>query len=202
MGFIAQLRHIVGIEKVKPVIQQMNDWLESSDPTDKIAIGVHHRSVASLLAEGLADYKPLMISSESPEKKMEILEEFRKPERRVLIASILGAGQGLNIQFCKNVYIMEREWNPAKEEQFIGRFHRIEKDAAGVLKKEFIDATDSVRADTLNGAGTIDEYFDTLLELKKQIVAGTLDHSFDQDDSFIIELARTLVQNRLSVVGR
>jgi SNF2 family DNA or RNA helicase len=196
LGFMASLRHLTGIAKIKPVVQMIHDFMESTDVDQKITIGIHHRDVAQLLSGALIDYKPLMISSEAPEKKMQILDEFKKPERRLLIASVLGAGQGLNIQFCKNAILMERQWNPSKEEQFMGRFHRIEKDASGKLKIEFDDAIDSVQIDTLNAAGFIDEYLDILVSMKTHVVDSTNDEEFPYDRDFLLKLCELLIKNR------
>jgi len=201
LGLLAKLRHMIGVQKIKPTIQLVNEFLESTESEDKICIGVHHQLVMEKLAKGLAEYNPICISDEDGLVKMKKLEEFKTPGRRVLIASILGAGQGLNIQFCKNAIVMEREWNPAKEDQFCGRFHRIVKNADGSIKTDFVDGIDSVTIDYLNAKDTLDEMFEDMIEMKKQIVGSTLDQEFDYDPDFIMELAKRVVAKRLKYAG-
>ena len=199
LGIFARMRHIVGLSKVEPVIQYVEEFLESTDSDDKITIGVHHQLVMEYLAKGLKEHNPICISDESPEIKMQRIEKFRSNGQRVLIASILGCGQGLNIQFCKNAIIAEREWNPAKEEQFMGRFHRIVKNPDGTLKTEFDDAKDSVNIDFLNVKDTIDEFMDRLVELKSHIVGSTLEESNFVSSEFLMELAEMVTSARLKM---
>jgi SNF2 family DNA or RNA helicase len=201
LGLFAQFRHVVGLAKVEPVLQMVEEFMESTDPTDKITIGYYHKLVGDYLEKGLREYNPLRISDEPGLTKMNRIEEFKKPERRLLLASIKGAGQGLNIQFCKNAVVAEREWNPAREEQFINRFHRIEKNPDGTIKTEFDDAKDSVTVEFLNVAKTIDEFFDALVELKTHVVSATLEEEFAYDYDFLMDLAEKIVASRLYVSG-
>lgn len=199
IAIFAKLRHLVGIAKVKPTLELVKEFLDSTDPEDKIAIGVHHKAVMDFMEKGLEEYNPVCISDESGAVKMQRIEQFKSPNRRVAILSILGAGQGLNIQFCRNAITMERQWNAAKEDQFHGRFHRPVKNPDGTIKTEFIDAVDSVNIDIENAADTIDQFFDEMVELKRQIAGSTLDEDFEYNPKFLIELAERCVQTRLKL---
>jgi SNF2 family DNA or RNA helicase len=78
--------------------------------------------------------------------------------------------------------MLERQWNPANEEQAEGRFHRF-----GQLNP--------VSVNYLIASETIDEYFTELVESKRAIVASTLDNKeieWDQN-SLMAELAQILV---------
>lgn len=198
LGLLARLRHLVGSAKIQPVIARVKEFMEQTDPEQKMTIGVHHKSVMEKLVDGLSEYKPIHMSDESGEIKMRRLEQFKQPQHRLLIASILGCGQGLNIQFCTNAIIMEREWNPAKEDQFKGRFHRPVKDEFGNIRTEFSD-DDAVVIDILNAADTIDEFLDAILKLKYNIVESSVDHNFDYDVNVCVELARKITQTRLKL---
>jgi len=154
-----------------------------------------------MLQKTLKEHNPICISDEAPEIKMARIEKFKKIENRVLIASILGAGQGLNIQFCKNAIIAEREWNPAKEEQFCGRFHRIVKNPDGSVKTEFDDARDSVNIDVLNAKNTIDEFFDDLVDLKSHVVDSTMESEYGYNLDFLLELCGRITSSRLKHAG-
>lgn len=201
IGLLAHLRHIIGIAKIEPTVQMVEEFLESTDSDEKIAIGVHHKLVMEKLAEVLKEYNPICISDEDPKIKMRKIEDFKRPENRVAILSILGAGQGLNLQFCKNAIIAEREWNPSKEEQFFGRFHRIAENANGSIKEEFDDAKDSVTIDILNVKDTIDEFFDGLIDLKSKVVGSTIDEQVFYDEDIMMQLAEMVTTTRLKYTG-
>ena len=68
-----------------------------------------------------------------------------------------GAGAvGLNLQFCRYVYLFDRWWNPAVEDQAINRAHRI--GAAG-----------SVTVTRMIMAGTIEQRIHEVLEAKREL---------------------------------
>ena len=141
------------------------------------------------LAQLLAEYRPLEISDEGAAIKMDRINTFRtNDDRRVIIASIIGAGIGLDIQFCPNVVMMEREWNKSIEDQFEGRFHRI-----GSVEKVVIDY--------VMAKETIDEYYDERVKLTGQISGSVLDQDFAIDNKFMLELAESMVQKRMKYVG-
>ena len=68
-----------------------------------------------------------------------------------------GAGAvGLNLQFCRYVFLFDRWWNPAIEDQAINRAHRI--GAAG-----------SVTVTRMIMAGTIEQRIHEILEAKREL---------------------------------
>jgi len=101
---------------------------------------------------------------------------------RVMIASTLASGEGINLQFCSDAVILERQWNPANEEQAEGRFHRFGQ-------------KNSVSITYMIASGTIDEYFTELVEIKRSIVASAMDKKEIQweQQSLMRELAQILV---------
>jgi SNF2 family DNA or RNA helicase len=115
--------------------------------------------------------------------RTKLVENFKNnPNARILIASTLAAGEGLNLQFCSDAVLLERQWNPANEEQVEGRFHRF-----GQLN--------NVSITYMLASGTIDEFFTELVEIKRSIVAATLDKkeiAWNQQ-SLMKELAEILV---------
>ncbi len=61
-----------------------------------------------------------------PSKREKIIERFRHdPKARVLLISYGAGGVGLNLQFCRYVFLFDRWWNPAIEDQAVNRAHRI-----------------------------------------------------------------------------
>lgn len=75
----------------------------------------------------LCHLHPLEYHGEIPPKRREaIVEQFRTERRHhVLLMSYGAGGVGLNLQFCGYVFLFDRWWNPAVEDQAINRAHRI-----------------------------------------------------------------------------
>ncbi|MBL8828489.1 MAG: SWF/SNF helicase family protein, partial [Planctomycetaceae bacterium] len=59
-------------------------------------------------------------------KRDPILQEFKESkDRPVLLISYGAGGVGLNLQFSEYVFLFDRWWNPAIEDQAVNRAHRI-----------------------------------------------------------------------------
>lgn len=183
------------LAKVNHLIYYVKEFLENTEQENKIAIGTHHRIPRSLILKALQTWNPRLIVDQQPAIKDFEQEEFKKPENRLLIASILGAGEGRNLNFCNNVVFLERYWNRKKEEQFRDRFYCRGENPEE--EKERIP----VIVDYLLAANTIDEYFTEMLKLKAQITDQALNADFMVDSNSIWKLAEKVVENRLKYVG-
>jgi SNF2 family DNA or RNA helicase len=123
-------------------------------------------------------------SSQDSMEREEKIDQFRSnPDIPVLIIPTLAGGEGINLQFCSHAVIMEREWNPANEEQAEGRFSRIGATSSSILVNYPV------------ATGTIDEYFAEIVERKREIVGMSLDGKSDSWDhsSIMLELAEKVV---------
>ena len=71
--------------------------------------------------------RPLAYHGRVPSNKRDdVLAEFREdPARQVMLLSYGAGGVGLNLQFASYVFLFDRWWNPAVEDQAINRAHRI-----------------------------------------------------------------------------
>lgn len=189
LAIMAKLRHITGVSKVAECVDFVTEFLMSSDR--KITIFVHHQDVAQLLLDQLTKWceeggfaKPLSLTSSlSGDARQALVMNFKDESlnHRILIASTLAAGEGLNLQFCSDAILLERQWNPANEEQAEGRFHRFGQ-------------MNPVSVTYMIASETIDEYFTELVESKRAIVASTLDNkeiAWEQN-SLMKELATVL----------
>ena len=165
LEYMTHMRHLTGKAKVEPVVDYVTDFLTDTDR--KIVIFRHHNDVHGAIEAMLATVcqamglsMPISLTSDlTPEQRHEVVMQFKNdPTARVLIASTLASGEGLNLQFCSDCIMVERQWNPANEEQAEARFKRIGSEAS------IINATYQV------ALGTIDEYFADLVESKRQIV--------------------------------
>jgi SNF2 family DNA or RNA helicase len=110
------------------------------------------------LKKRLDRFHPLTYHGKIPSSKRDqVLTEFREnSQRSVLLISYGAGGVGLNLQFAGYVFLFDRWWNPAMEDQAINRAHRI--GAAGpVTVTRFL---------TLS---TIEERIDEILREKREI---------------------------------
>ncbi len=80
-----------------------------------------------ILSERLQPYKPLEYHGKIPSSKRDaIIQQFKDdPDRHVILMSYGAGGVGLNLQFAEYVFLFDRWWNPAVEDQAINRAHRI-----------------------------------------------------------------------------
>ncbi|PZN08363.1 MAG: ATP-dependent helicase, partial [Bacillota bacterium] len=108
---------------------------------------------------------------------------------RVLISTECG-GQGVNLQFCRNVVNYDLPWNPMRVEQRIGRVHRLGQQA------------ESVRVFNLYARRTIEEYILRLLDEKINLfrqVIGEIDlilRSLDREKSIEARIAEITLSSR------
>jgi SNF2 family DNA or RNA helicase len=196
---MTKMRKITGVSKAAvEAVDYTMDFLESCNR--KLVIFTHHHVATNLLIQNLkkefdkinkiaggngnAMNAPLHLHAGlSAEARNEVVRKFREENYRVLVASTLAAGEGLNLQFCSDAIMLERQWNPANEEQAEGRFSRIGSTANQVNITYFI------------ASETIDEYFTELVEQKRAIVASTLDNKEIpwESNSLMKELAGVLL---------
>jgi len=155
------MRQIVGISKVPTTVEFVEEFLEDTDR--KIVVFVHHKKCGELILEQLRTYcaennhrTPLKLTADMNSlERAEVQDKFND-SYRVLVASTLASGEGLNLQSCSDCVIHERQWNPANEEQAEGRFIRI-----GQLAQ-------SVNAVYVHGDDTVDTIFDGIVEAKRR----------------------------------
>jgi Superfamily II DNA/RNA helicases, SNF2 family len=79
------------------------------------------------LAETLADFRPLVFHGKVPNVQRDgVIQTFREDRNRPIILMSYGTGAvGLNLQFANYVFLYDRWWNPAVEDQAVNRAHRI-----------------------------------------------------------------------------
>ncbi|HEV3204338.1 MAG TPA: DEAD/DEAH box helicase [Gemmataceae bacterium] len=79
------------------------------------------------LAKALQELGPLLYHGKVPQKQRQlILERFHQDAAKHVLLMSYGTGSvGLNLQFANYVFLFDRWWNPAVEDQAINRAHRI-----------------------------------------------------------------------------
>jgi len=132
-------------------------------------------------------FGPLEYHGKIPSKQRDgILKQFKEDDSKHVILMSYGAGAvGLNLQFCRYVFLYDRWWNPAVEDQAINRAHRI--GAAG-----------SVTVTRMLTMNTIEERINQVLEEKRalfDIILSETDkptsRGLSQDDVFGLFNLRT-----------
>ncbi len=123
-------------------------------------------STLQCLSKRLERFGPLEYHGKiPPRRRNEIIEQFRdSPDKHALMISYGAGGVGLNLQFCEYVFLFDRWWNPAIEDQAVNRAHRI--GAAGP-----VTVTRFLVSDTIEER--INLVLDEKRELFETILSGT-----------------------------
>ena len=110
------------------------------------------------MAAGLERFNPEQYHGRVPHGQRDaVLNKFRDdPDCHVLLMSYGAGAVGLNLQFAGYVFLFDRWWNPAVEDQAINRAHRI--GAAG-----------SVTVTRMLASGTIEQRIDDILREKREL---------------------------------
>jgi SNF2 family DNA or RNA helicase len=106
----------------------------------------------------LARFGPLEYHGRIPHRQRELAtQQFRDDPRSSVILMSYGAGSvGLNLQFASYVFLFDRWWNPAVEDQAINRAHRI-------------GAERPVTVTRFLATGTIEQRINQILEQKREL---------------------------------
>jgi SNF2 family DNA or RNA helicase len=115
------------------------------------------------LKERLGAFNPLLYhGGVSNSKREPVLNQFRDdPNCHLLLMSYGTGAVGLNLQFAGYVFLFDRWWNPAVEDQAINRAHRIGQ-------KNPVIVTRFISKDT------IEERIDLVLRQKRELFASVL----------------------------
>jgi len=101
------------------------------------------------------------------EKKNEVIERFKSiQESAIILVSIKAGSVGLNLQEASTVVLFDRWWNPAIENQAIGRAHRI-------------GTTEPVTAYKFLTKDSVEQKLDVILKSKQQL----FDEIIDEQES-------------------
>jgi SNF2 family DNA or RNA helicase len=103
------------------------DMAEVADSGRKAIVFSQWVEPLERLAEALKDFGPLLFHGKVPHRQRQtILEQFKLDRSKHVILMSYGTGSvGLNLQFANYVFLFDRWWNPAVEDQAINRAHRL-----------------------------------------------------------------------------
>ena len=124
---MTKLRRITGISKVKECVEYVDRFFENN-PDKKLVIFVYHHDVRNLLRirlekllkERKGELGDFLTFISAGDNGSQVAVEFETSSSKILIASELAAGVGLNLQYVSDCVMLERQWNPANEEQAAG----------------------------------------------------------------------------------
>ncbi|WP_310820802.1 DEAD/DEAH box helicase [Stratiformator vulcanicus] len=124
------------------------------------------------LLERIPECNPLIYHGGVPTKKREpILSKFKEDPKSHLLLMSYGTGAvGLNLQFAGYVFLFDRWWNPAIEDQAINRAHRIGQKSQVIVTK-FICKD------------TVEERIDRVLQEKRDLFAAILGDGDNERES-------------------
>lgn len=110
------------------------------------------------IRDALQPFGPLEYHGKIPQKQRNsVIDRFKEDPNSHVILMSYGAGSvGLNLQFCEYVFLFDRWWNPAIEDQAINRAHRL--GAAG-----------AVTVTKMMAAGTIEQRINDVLDRKREM---------------------------------
>ncbi|WP_020468624.1 DEAD/DEAH box helicase [Zavarzinella formosa] len=117
-----------------------------------------------VLAKALAPYGPMQFHGKIPSpQRPAIIDQFKSdPTKHVILMSYGTGSVGLNLQFTNYVFLFDRWWNPAIEDQAINRAHRVGQKHPVTVTRFLAENTIEGRiADVLNAKRKI---FNDLLE--------------------------------------
>jgi SNF2 family DNA or RNA helicase len=134
------------------------DLSEVADSGRKAIVFSQWVEPLEMLAKSLQGLGPMLFHGRIPAwQRQGVLEQFQKDRRKHVLLMSYGTGSvGLNLQFANYVFLFDRWWNPAVEDQAIKRAHRIGQ-------KERVFVTRFTIQDT------IEERVAAILERKRQL---------------------------------
>jgi SNF2 family DNA or RNA helicase len=134
------------------------DMAEVADSGRKAIIFSQWVEPLEALARALEPFGPLLYHGKIPHRERQpILDRFKAdPSKHVILMSYGTGSVGLNLQFTNYVFLFDRWWNPAIEDQAINRAHRLGQKST-VFVTRFISQ------------GTIEGRIAEVLERKRQL---------------------------------
>ena len=147
LSSVSSIRRILGVAKVKPVMDYIKYKLES---TNKLVCFCVHKQVIESLKDVLIEDNPkLMVSvidgNTSSKKKDEIIRIFQEDTtntKHIILANIIAGGVGITLTKAHSVVFAELDWTPSNIMQAEARCHRISQEHT--VTSDFIIAKDSL----------------------------------------------------------
>jgi len=123
------------------------------------------------------------LDGQTPSKeRVKLVDEFNAGTESIFLISLKAGGTGLNLTSADTVILYDLWWNPAIEEQAIGRAHRMgQKNVVQVIK--------------LIAEGTIEEKINELQQSKKELI----DQVIQTGETMLSSLSESDIREILSI---
>ena len=126
LGEIATVRRMMGVAIAPLAADYTAMVLDGGE--EKVVVFYYHKEVRGILEKALARFHPLAIDgSTPPSRRGLIVDQFKRPGSRVLLAQILAVGTGTDglQEACQRGVAAEPDWVPGVNEQAINRLDRM-----------------------------------------------------------------------------
>lgn len=123
---VSKLRHFLGLYKAPHVGDVLAGEL-SFGAYPKVVVLAYHRDVLRVLHEKLRPFGCVYVDgSVQPSARQLAIDRFScDPGVRVFLAQQVAAGTGTNLQAAHEVVLVEPDWSPEINRQYLKRVHRI-----------------------------------------------------------------------------
>jgi SNF2 family DNA or RNA helicase len=141
---LMEYARLIGPEKLKHFYPVLDHLLY--DTKEKILLFTHHKDVAGDLAEYLHNFRPLVVTGETPKaKRKKLIDDFNAdPDRRIGVMNLAVGQLGWNLQAVDRVILVEFSWRHGDNDQAIRRALRIGREnfvlAQYLVLKDSLDA--------------------------------------------------------------
>ena len=128
---VMRLRRLLGISKIIPAIEYIQDFMANLAPRKKVLVFAHHREVIQMLDAGLQTNHPVVLTGASvaSERRVAVDTFLNDPLCRMFIGNIAAAGTGLTLVGprcdCSDVIFVEASYAVGDNVQAAARVHRI-----------------------------------------------------------------------------
>lgn len=123
--------------------QLQADLAEVAESGSKAIVFSQYVEPLEILAEVLKPFGPLQYHGKVPQSERQAtLDRFKTdPSKHVILMSYGTGSVGLNLQFTNYVFLFDRWWNPAIEDQAINRAHRLGQKATVFVTRFIVQET-------------------------------------------------------------
>jgi SNF2 family DNA or RNA helicase len=137
---VMRLRRQLGLCKVNPAIEYIDDFMQNLPEGRKVLVFAHHKEVIERLMSGLQNWSPVKIDGAStPAMRTQAVNTFLTNNKcRIFIGNIQAAGTGFTLVgptcLCSDVIFVEASYAVGDNVQASARVHRIGQKAAVVAR--------------------------------------------------------------------
>jgi SWI/SNF-related matrix-associated actin-dependent regulator 1 of chromatin subfamily A len=127
---LSRIRHLLGQLKAPVIADILHTELEERQ-YDKIVVGYYHTDVGDVLANTLRPFGVVRLSGATPARERQtVIDRFNQDANvRVFLGQQTAAREALNLQAASEIVLVEPDWVPDPNRQFIKRVHRIGQDS-------------------------------------------------------------------------